>query len=131
MTPLRAFLREVGVYGVCVAIAVAADFTLLAALVSGLKMEYVAATAISFVLANAFLYGLCARFVFARTARARRPLDLAIFITTSAVALGVQTLIMIFAVQTLHAHYLVAKVGAAGVTFVANFFVRRSLLFAA
>jgi len=130
MTSLPTLLREAGTYGACVAMAVAADFAMLAALVSGLGIEYIAATVISFVVANAFLYALCARFVFAHGAGVRRRFDLAIFIAMSAMALGLQALIMIFAVRTLHAHYLVAKVGAAGFTFAANFLVRRNILFA-
>ena len=131
MSRLPGLVREVGKYGVCVAVAVAADFAMLAILVSGLGANYVVAAVTSFIAANALLYGLCARFVFRQHAKPGQPMDLAIFIAVSAVVLGLQTVIMIFAVQTLHVHYLLAKIGAAGCTFLINFLVRRNFLFAA
>jgi putative flippase GtrA len=130
MNRLPGLFKEVGRYGICVAVAVAADFAMLTLLVSWLGVNYIAAAVISFIAANALLYGLCTRFVFRQRAKEGLPRDLAIFIAASAVALGLQTVILIFAVQTLHAHYLVAKLGAAGFTFMINFLVRRNVLFA-
>jgi len=131
MSRFRGLVQEFARYGVCLGLAVAADFALLATLVTWLGANYVAAAVVSFITSNALLYWLCGRFVFRQRPRAGRSFDLAIFIAVGAVTLGLQTAIMIFAVQMLHVHYLMAKVGAAGFTFLINFVIRRNVLFAA
>jgi putative flippase GtrA len=129
MKNLREHLREISTYGICTVIAFGVDLALLTLMVSGLEWNYIAASIISFTLGGVLLYGLAVRVVFRHRRVDNRHLELTYFITIGVVGLGIQTALILFAVQTLHVHYLLAKIGAAGCTVILNFLARRTLLF--
>ena len=105
------------------------DAGLLTLLVGHLGWPYLAAAATSFVTGGVFLYVLSVNFVF-RFRRIDNPVvELPLFVALGLVGLSVNIVVMFAAVETLHAHYLVAKAMAAGCTFTVNFLLRRNLMF--
>jgi putative flippase GtrA len=126
---LRASIVEFGAYGIATGVAFAVDIGLLTLLVSTVGLHYVLAATLSFVTGGVVLYLLSVRYVF-RFRRLTNPmLELTWFIGLGVAGLAVQTAVMIAAVEGLHVHYLVGKIGAACCTFIANFLLRRTLLF--
>jgi putative flippase GtrA len=121
--------REIARYAAATGAAFVIDFGLLAALVSLLGVPYLAAAAISFVAGNVFLYWAATRhiFEFRRVDDARK--EFAIFVVIGVVGLAVNLLVIWICVELLDLHYLVGKIGSGGVTFFANYALRRLLLF--
>jgi putative flippase GtrA len=74
-------------------------------------------------------YALSVTLVFKYRRLKDRRLEFASFAAIGAGGLAVNSATMFFAVKYLGLHYLIAKCGAAGFTFVWNFVARRELLF--
>jgi putative flippase GtrA len=124
-------VRELVGYGLATVVAFALDIGLLTLLVSRAGMHYVIAASLSFIAGGVLLYVLCVRFVFRARRVANRTLELSYFVALGVAGLVVQTVVMVVAVDLLGAHYLLAKLSAACCTFIANFLLRRTLLFSA
>jgi putative flippase GtrA len=122
-------LREVFTYGLATGFAFGVDIGLLTLLVSRLQFHPVLAAALSFTVGGVVLYFLSVRFVFRKRRITNRTLELSYFVGLGVAGLAVQTIVMLVAVDALHVHYLIAKLCAACCTFVANFLLRRTLLF--
>jgi len=126
---MNRFVRQATGYVGASALALALDLLLLSLLVSGLGVPYLAAAAVSFLAGTVLVYWLSIRHVFdyRRLEDWRR--EFAIFAGLGMVGLVVNLGVIYSLVEGLGLHYLVAKVGAAGCTFVANFLLRRWMLF--
>ena len=128
---LHKLLRETGAYVAASAAAFGIDFALLAALVALLGVPYLAAAAVSFLAGTAFVYWASVRHIFEyrRLEDARR--EFALFAAIGVVGLALNLGVMYLAVGVLGLHYLIAKCGAAGATFILNYSLRRLALFTA
>ena len=127
--PAPARVREFIAYGFATCLAFALDLGLLTLLVSRVHLHYALAAAISFMSGGALLYLLSVRFVFRFRRLANRSAEFSSFIAIGLVGVVIQTIVMLIAVESLHLHYLLGKVAAAGCTFVTNYLLRRTLLF--
>ena len=122
-------LSELGGYVGASAIALGLDIGLLALLVSGLGIPYLVAAATSFLAGTLFVYWASVRHVFGYRRLESASNEFAIFLTIGLVGLSVNLVAMYAAVSKVGLHYLLAKLLAAGFTFLANFAMRRWLLF--
>jgi putative flippase GtrA len=116
-------------YGAVSALAFAADLTLLVALVELAGIPYLPAAIVAFTSGGLVAYALCVRYIF----QFRRVEDRRVE-ATSFVALGLAGLLvnaggMWLGVEFLGLYYLVAKIAAAGLSFVVNYALRRWVLF--
>jgi len=126
---LRALTSELGIYAAASAAALAVDIGVLTALVSGAGWQYLPAAILSFIVGGVFLYGVCVVFVFQFRRIDNPALELPCFIGLGLAGLVVNTGVMFVIVEGVHAHYLIAKAGAAACTFTTNFLLRRRVLF--
>jgi putative flippase GtrA len=126
---MNRLVRQATGYVGASAAAFAVDFLLLSLLVSGFGIPYLAAAFVSFAAGTVVVYWLSIRHVFDyRRLEDWRP-EFAVFAALGLVGLVVNLTAMYSLVDGLGLHYLVAKVGAAGFTFIANFLLRRWMLF--
>jgi putative flippase GtrA len=116
-------------YSIGAALAFAVDVLVLWALVEVFQLHYLAAAAAGFVAGTAVLYGFAVRYAFSfrRVADTRR--EFGVFAAVGLMGIVLNLAIIYGAVEIIHLHYLVAKIAASTVTFVANFGLRRALLF--
>jgi putative flippase GtrA len=122
-------VRQVSAYVGASAAAFAVDFLLLSLLVSGFGLPYLAAAFMSFSAGTVVVYWLSIRHVFDyRRLEDWRP-EFSVFAALGLVGLVVNLTAMYLLVDGLGLHYLLAKVGAAGFTFITNFLLRRWMLF--
>jgi putative flippase GtrA len=130
-TPLERTLalREFIAYGLATCLAFALDLAVLTLLVSQAHLHYALAAALSFMSGGALLYFLSVRFVFRFRRLVNRPAEFSSFIAIGLIGVAIQTAVMLIAVESLHVHYLLGKIAAAGCTFVTNYLLRRTLLF--
>lgn len=128
---LRLLVRQFALYFVVSVGALALDFALFLALTRAAGLHYLAASAISFSAGAAATYVLSVRLVFNERRVGDRRVEFASFFVIGLIGLAVNQLVLLAAVGGLGLPAPMAKVGAAGFSFVANFFARRSLLFTA
>ncbi len=116
-------------YSIGAALAFAADVLVLWTLVEFLRVHYLAAAATGFIAGTAVLYAFAVRYAFSfrRVADARR--EFGVFAAVGLMGIVLNLAIIYGAVEIMHLHYLMAKIAASAVTFVANFGLRRALLF--
>jgi putative flippase GtrA len=121
--------RELIPYFGASAVGLALDVSLLWLQVSVIGVPYLAAAAISFLTGTVLVYWASIRHIFGfrRLASARN--EFALFLAVGLVGLAINLGVIYIGVSRLSLHYLVAKGGAAGCTFLANFAMRRWLLF--
>ncbi len=127
--PTMRLTRELIPYFAASAAGLALDVSLLWLQVSVIGVPYLAAAAVSFLTGTVIVYWASIRhiFEFRRLASARN--EFAIFLAVGLVGLAINLGVIYIGVSRLGLHYLVAKFGAAGFTFLANFAMRRWLLF--
>jgi putative flippase GtrA len=105
------------------------DIAVLFVLVHYLSWWYVAAASASFLVGLLFGYVLSVTLVF-KYRRLQDPrIEFASFAAIGMIGVALNAAAMAFGVKILGVHYLIAKCGAAGFTFVWNFLVRRQFLF--
>jgi putative flippase GtrA len=109
--------------------ALAADVLLLMLLVEQHGVHYLLAATTSFLAGSVVSYLLCTRFVFSHRRISRAPAEFAAFAFIGAAGLAINVGVIYTAVEVLGFHYLLARLGAAGFSFLANFAARRLLLF--
>ena len=121
--------RETLMYSIGAALAFAVDVLVLWTLVEVFGLHYLAAAATGFVAGTAVLYGFAVRYAFSfrRVADIRR--EFAVFAAVGLMGIVLNLAVIYGAVEVIQLHYLAAKVAASAVTFVANFGLRRALLF--
>ncbi|WP_419320775.1 GtrA family protein [Caulobacter sp. ErkDOM-E] len=123
-------LRELGLYGLASAAALAVDWGLLLVL-HGAGLNYLVATAIGFSAGIAVTYGLSVSVVFRHRPIADRKREFAGFLGVGLAGLVLTQLLMAFWVERLAMAPGLAKIPTAGLVFIFNFTVRRALLFRA
>lgn len=123
-------LRELGLYGLASAAALAVDWGLLLVL-TGLGLNYLVAAAIGFSAGIAVTYGLSVSVVFRHRPIADRKREFAGFLGVGLAGLVLTQLLMALWVERMELAPGLAKIPTAGLVFVFNFTVRRALLFRA
>jgi len=126
---VKILIREAFAYTAASGCALAIDIGTLWILVHYFAWPYLLAAAASFSIGLLVGYALCVTAVFKYRRLESQPLELASFTAIGVVGLGINLAVISFGVRFLGAHYLVAKCGAAGLTFMWNFGARRQLLF--
>jgi putative flippase GtrA len=126
---MRVVIQEALRYAAVSACAFFVDITILFILVHYFSWWYLGAATASFVAGLLVGYALSVTLVFKYRRLKDRRLEFAGFAVIGAGGLAVNAAAMFLAVKYLGPHYLIAKCGAAGLTFVWNFVARRQFLF--
>jgi putative flippase GtrA len=121
--------RETFVYTLGAAAGFVVDFGLLWVLVQFAGLHYLAAATASFLAGTAVVYWVSVRHAFKYRRIDDRRAEFGFFAIIGAVGIGLNLVLMYSLVEWLDLHYLVAKIGSAGISFIANFGLRRWLLF--
>jgi putative flippase GtrA len=119
------FLRSILVSNVSFAL----DFSVCLLLVGRLKVNYLAATALSFTAGTALNYALSVLWVFDERPVEDRRLEFGFYLFISVLGLGLNALSMLLFTGLLRLHYLVSRVLGATLVFFFNYFSRKKLLF--
>jgi putative flippase GtrA len=122
-------LRELAGYTAAAGLAFAVDIGLLYVLARLAGWHYLLAATVSFLCGTTLLYLLATTLVFRFRRLDSQTLEFGGFAAIGAVALLLNTTLLWVAVGRLGLPLLPAKVGVAGITFFANFALRRALLF--
>ncbi len=115
-------------FGIVGVIATVIDYGLVVVLTELAGLPYLLSCAISFTASVVVNYSLSVRFVFAVNSKTAKAVEISIFILLSAVGLGINQVIMWFAVERLGISYLIAKIGATVIVMVYNFVTRKLFL---
>jgi putative flippase GtrA len=126
---VKTLIREALAYAAVSGLALLIDIGILWILVHYFAWPYLLAAAVSFSVGLLVGYALSVTAVFKYRRLKNQPLELASFAAIGVVGLCINVAAISFGVRYLGAHYLVAKCGAAGLTFMWNFAARRQLLF--
>jgi putative flippase GtrA len=127
---MRDSIREALGYTAVSAFGLLIDVTSLWVLVHFFSWWYLGAATVSFSVGLLVGYALCVTLVFRYRRLKDQRLEFASFAAIGVVGLPINASVMFFGVKYLGLHYLIAKLGAAGFTFIWNFAARRQLLFA-
>jgi putative flippase GtrA len=122
-------MREATGYALASGAALAVDVALLVVLIELFGVHYLVAATASFVAGALVAYSLVTRFVFRYRRLRDRRVEFAIFAGIGIVGLAINAFTIQAVVEGLGLGYLVGKAAAASLTFVANFLIRRWLLF--
>src|SRR6266853_514858 len=126
---MKTVVQEAIRYAAVSACALIIDISLLFILVHYLSWWYVAAATTSFLVGLLVGYVLSVTLVFKYRRLNDRRIEFASFASIGVVGLAINAAVIFFGVKVLGVHYLIAKCGAAGFTFVWNFVARRQFLF--
>ncbi|HEY5072820.1 MAG TPA: GtrA family protein [Caulobacteraceae bacterium] len=127
---IRTFARESWRYLAASVAALAVDFSLLVFLSEIVRLNYLWSAAVGFTAGLLVTYGLSVTLIF-RERRFGRGFELGGFVLIGLLGLGLNELLLRGMVEGLGFGYALAKIPAAGVSFVFNFISRRVLLFTA
>jgi putative flippase GtrA len=122
---------EAAKYAAASVVALLADTGLMLALTRYAGWDYRYAAAVSFLVGATIAYALCVTFVFSVHRLHNRELEFASFVLIGLVAWAINLLVLFIAHGKLGIDLIPAKAVAAGCTFLANFALRRQLLFRA
>jgi putative flippase GtrA len=126
---MKIVVQEALRYTVVSACGLLVDISILWILVHYFSWWYVVAATVSFLVGLLVGYALCVSVVF-KYRRLKDPrLEFASFAAIGVVGAVINVAAISFGVKYLGLHYLLAKCGAAGFTFLWNFVARRQLLF--
>jgi putative flippase GtrA len=126
---MKIVLKQAIRYLAASALAFCLDFTLLFVLVHYFFWWYLAAATTSFLAGLLVAYALSITLVFDYRRMDRPHVEFATFAAIGAVGVAINAAVIAVGVKYLGVHYLIAKCGAAGVTFTWNFLARRQMLF--
>ena len=126
---MKTVAQEAIKYGAVSGCAFMVDISVLFILVHYFSWWYVAAATASFLVGLLLGYVLSVTLVFKYRRLQDARIEFASFTAIGVVGLAINAAAISFGVRILGLHYLVAKCGAAGFTFVWNFVARRQLLF--
>lgn len=116
-------------YALVGGVAFVADFAVLALLVSGLGLHYLIATVLAFGVGIWVNYQLSVHWVFGFRALDHRGAEFGLFLAIGVLTLLASVGLMALLVNWAGWHYLLAKCATAAFTLLANFALRRLLLF--
>jgi putative flippase GtrA len=120
---------EFSLYFLVSIFALGVDFGLLVALKEILRLDYLAASAISYLTGACVAYALSTRFVFHQHRVADRRFEFVAFVCLGLIGLAATQAVLGLAVGVLGLSYVIGKMAATGVSFVVNYGARRALLF--
>jgi putative flippase GtrA len=126
---MRMVIQEALRYAAVSTCGLTVDITILFILVHYFSWWYLAAATASFLAGLVVGYALSVTLVFKYRRLKDRRVEFASFAAIGAVGIAINAVAISFGVKYLGLHYLIAKCGAAGFTFVWNFVARRQLLF--
>jgi putative flippase GtrA len=126
---MSGWLRESLVYTAGAAAAFATDFALLWMLVEKAGLHYLVAACIAFIAGTFVVYWVSVRHAFRFRRVTDRRAEFGYFATIGATGIVLNLFLMFALVDWVGLHYLLAKLGAATITFSTNFGMRRWLLF--
>jgi putative flippase GtrA len=126
---MRIVIQEALGYAAVSACALVVDITILYILVHYFSWWYLGAATASFLAGLLVGYALSVTLVFKYRLLKDRRLEFASFAAIGAGGVAINAAAISLAVKYWGLHYLIAKCGAAGFTFVWNFAARRQLLF--
>jgi putative flippase GtrA len=126
---MKTVIQEAVGYGAVSACALCADLAILYVLVHYFSWWYLAAATASFSVGLLLGYALSVTLVFKYRRLKDQRLEFASFAAIGGVGVAINAAAMALGVKYLGLHYLVAKCGAAGFTFLWNFAARRQFLF--
>lgn len=126
---MKHLLRESAIYTLGAAGGFSTDIGLLWVLVEKVGLHYLVAATLSFLAGTVVVYWVSVRHAFRFRRIEDRRTEFGYFMSIGAVGIVLNLLLMFALVDWLDLHYLLAKVGAAAITFVTNFGMRRWLLF--
>jgi putative flippase GtrA len=126
----HAIAREWAKYLAASVAALAVDYTLLVLLTELVGLHYLVSAAIGFSAGLIVTYVLSVTVIF-KQRRFGRTLELGGFVVIGLLGLGLNELLLKGMVEGLGLHYALAKIPAAGISFLFNFAARRLILFTA
>jgi putative flippase GtrA len=126
---MNTVIQEAIRYAAVSACALVIDITVLFILVHYLSWWYVAAATMSFLIGLLVAYALSITLAFKYRRLEDPRIEFASFAGIGMIGVAINAAVIYFGVTALGVHYLLAKCGAAGFTFVWNFIARRELLF--
>jgi putative flippase GtrA len=126
---MRTVIQEAVGYTAVSALAFCADVAILYVLVHYFSWWYLAAATVSFLVGLLLGYALSVALVFKYRRLKDRRIEFASFAAIGIIGVAINAAAMVLGVKCLGLHYLVAKCGAAGFTFLWNFTARRQFLF--
>jgi putative flippase GtrA len=126
---MKSLIQETLKYSAVSGCAFLVDITILFVLVHYFSWWYLAAATASFFVGLLFGYALSVTLVFKYRRLTDRRLEFASFAGIGVAGAAINAAAISFGVRQLGLHYLIAKCGAAALTFGWNFVARRQLLF--
>jgi putative flippase GtrA len=127
---MKTIVHEAIRYAAVSACALVIDITILFILVHYFRWWYILAATASFLVGLLVGYVLSVTWVFKYRRLEDPSFEFVSFAGIGAIGVAVNAAVISFGVNALGMHYLFAKCGAAGFTFVWNFVARRHFLFA-
>lgn len=127
---MKTLMREAGLYVAVSGFALCVDLAILFVLVHYFSWWYLAAATVSFCFGLLIAYSFSVTVVFKQRRLKDQRLEFAAFASIGAVGVGINAGVIWVLVRYFGIYYLIAKCGAAAVTFLWNFLSRRQLLFA-
>lgn len=121
-------IKQLLKFGVVGVIAFVIDYLVLFICTEFLGIYYLISSLISFSVSTVFNYIASVKWVFNVNQERRRRKNFVLFIVFSIVGLGLNQLIMWFAVDVLHIYYMLVKIGATAIVMVFNFVTRKMFL---
>jgi putative flippase GtrA len=126
---MSGWLRESLIYSGGAAAAFATDVTLLWVLVEKAGLHYLVAASIAFIAGTFVVYWVSVRHAFRFRRVNDQRAEFGYFAAIGATGIVLNLFLMFALVDWVGLHYILAKVGAAMITFFTNFGMRRWLLF--
>lgn len=120
--------REFARFALVGFVSLAVEYSVLFALVEGMRLDYLAGTTLAFIASIIVNYFLSLRFVFTHRPGMSRGREFTIFAVLSAIGLGLNDLYMFVGVTMLNIGYQLMKLIATFIVTWYNYFTRRRFL---
>ena len=131
VTDMKRLAREFARYFGASLAAFLVDFAVLIAATEVFGLHYLASASLGFCAGIAVIYLLSVRWVFKHRRLADARAEVAWFLMTGVIGLGLNAVVMFAVTDMAGAPYVAAKIAAAGFVFTFNYLARKTLLFRA